>query len=130
VRPPLGESWRICGLRLIITAAKGLCSEVVSVVLPEKPAPRERWLARSEAARLLWAAWRARQVMRNKATHRAVGRHIARFILVGLYTGTRSSAICGAGLMPTIGRGHVDLDRGVFYRRAIGRRQTKNASLL
>jgi integrase len=27
--------------------------------------------------------------------------------------------------MPTIGRGHVDLDRGVFYRRAIGRRQTK-----
>ena len=27
--------------------------------------------------------------------------------------------------MSTIGRGHVDLDRGVFYRRAIGRRQTK-----
>ena len=69
---------------------EGLCSEVVSVVLPEKSAPRERWLARSEAARLLWAAWRARQVMRDKATHRAVGQHIARFILVGLYTGTRS----------------------------------------
>jgi integrase len=51
-------------------------------------------------------------------------RHVARFILVGLYTGTRSSAICGAALIPTIGRGHVDLERGVFYRRAIGRRQT------
>jgi len=104
---------------------EGLCSEIVNVVLPDKVSARERWLTRSEAARLLWAAWRARQVMRDKQTRRAVGRHVARFILVALYTGTRSSAICGAALMPTIGRGHVDLDRGVFYRRAIGRRQTK-----
>jgi site-specific recombinase XerC len=41
-----------------------------------------------------------------------------------MYTGTRAAAICGAALMPTIGRGHVDLEQGVFYRRAIGRRQT------
>jgi integrase len=104
---------------------EGLCSEIVSVGLPPRGEARERWLTRSEAARLLWAAWRARQVMRDKQTRRAVGQHIARFILVGLYTGTRSAAICGAALMPTIGKGHVDLDRGVFYRRAIGRRQTK-----
>jgi hypothetical protein len=104
---------------------EGLCSEIVNVVLPDKVSARERWLTRSEVARLLWAAWRARQVMRDKHTRRAVGRHVARFILVALYTGTRSSAICRAALMPTIGRGHVDLDRGVFYRRAIGRRQTK-----
>ena len=50
--------------------------------------------------------------MRDKATLRAVGRHVARFILVGLYTGTRSAAICGAALMPTVGRGHVDLEQG------------------
>ena len=104
---------------------EGLCSEIVSVALPEKPLPREGWLTRSEAARLLWAAWRAKQIMQDKKTRRAVGHHVARFILVGLYSGTRSSAICGAAIMPTIGRGHVDLDRGVFYRRAIGRRQTK-----
>jgi integrase len=104
---------------------EGLCSEIVSVALPEKPLPREAWLTRSEAARLLWAAWRAKQVMRDKKTRRAVGRHIARFILVGLYSGTRSSAICGAAFMPTIGRGYVDLERGVFYRRGMGRRQTK-----
>jgi integrase len=104
---------------------EGLCSEIVSVTLPPRGEARERWLTRSEAARLLWAAWRARQVMRDKVTLRAVGRHIARFILVGLYTGTRSAAICGAALMPTVGHGHVDLDQGVFYRRAIGRRQTK-----
>lgn len=27
--------------------------------------------------------------------------------------------------MPTVGKGHVDLEQGVFYRRAIGRRKTK-----
>jgi len=104
---------------------EGLCSEVVSVVLPPRGLSREKWLTRTEAARLLWAAWRAKQVMFGKATRRAVGQHIARFILIGLYTGTRSSAICGAALISTIGRGHVDLDRGVFYRRAIGRGETK-----
>jgi integrase len=104
---------------------EGLCSEIISVVLPARGNVRERWLTRSEAARLLMAAWRAKQMMRDKNTRRPVGRHVARFILVGLYTGTRSSAICGAALMPTVGRGHVDLEQGVFYRRAIGRRQTK-----
>ena len=29
--------------------------------------------------------------MQDKRTKRAVGRHVARFILVGLYTGTRSA---------------------------------------
>src|ERR1700730_1133076 len=52
---------------------EGLCSEIVSVVLPEKPAPREQWLTRSEAARLLRAAWRARQLMRDERTRRAGG---------------------------------------------------------
>ena len=93
---------------------EGLCSEIVSVALPARADPRQRWLTRSEAGRLLWAAWRAKQVMRDKDTPRAVGRHVARFILEGLYTGTRSAAICGAALMPTVGRGHVDLERGCF----------------
>ena len=61
----------------------------------------------------------------GQRTERAVGRHVARFILLGLYTGTRHGAICRAALMPTIGRGHVDLERGVFYRRAEGERETK-----
>jgi integrase len=104
---------------------EGLCSEIVSVVLPEKPAPREQWLTRSEAARLLRAAWRARQLMRDERTWRAVGRHLARFILVGLYTGTRHAAICGAAMQPAIGRGYLDLERGVFHRRALGARETK-----
>ncbi|WP_018407893.1 site-specific integrase [Methylocystis rosea] len=106
---------------------EGLCSEVVEVVLPEKPRPRERWLTRPEAARLLWAAWRARQKDANSdgETVRATRKHIARFILVGLYTGTRAGAICGASLDRLSGRGYIDLNAGVFYRRAVGARETK-----
>lgn len=104
---------------------EGMCSEIVSVVLPEKSAGRDVWLTRSEAARLIWSAWRARQVMGDKITQRDVGKHIARFILIGLYTGTRHAAICGAAFHPAVGRGYVDLEQGVFHRRAQGQRQTK-----
>ncbi|WP_292533846.1 site-specific integrase [Methylocystis sp.] len=117
-------------LRAAIThhREQGYCSEIVGVALPEKSLPRERWLTRSEAARLLWAAWRARQIDANKAgapTKRPVGQHVARFILVGLYTGTRAGAVCGASLDRLSGRGYIDLEGGVFYRRAEGVRETK-----
>ena len=104
---------------------EGLCSEIVSVVLPERSEARDVWLMRSEAARIIWKAWRAKQVMGDKITQRNVGKHIARFILVGLYTGTRHAAICGAAFHPAVGRGYVDLERGVFHRRALGARKTK-----
>src|SRR5215470_4235059 len=58
------------------------------------------------------------------ATERYTLRHVARFILVGVYTGTRHAAICSAAFNPAIGRGHIDLDSGVFYRRRQGARQT------
>jgi integrase len=103
---------------------EGLCSEVVGVALPEKSDPREDWLTRPEAASLIWAAWRARQKMGEGITDRPTGRHLARFILVGLYTGTRHAAICSAAFNPAIGRGHIDLDSGVFYRRRQGAKQT------
>ena len=103
----------------------GLCAALTPVVLPERGEARERWLTRSEAARLLWTAWRLRQRWRDRPSDRATAQHVARFILVGLYTGTRAGAICGAALMPTIGRGYVDIDAGVFYRRAVGAKQTK-----
>jgi len=97
----------------------------VSVVLPEKSESRNVWLTREQAARLIRAAWRAKQIMQDRRTERAVGRHVARFILTAVYTGSRSGAICGAALMPTVGRGYVDLERGLFYRRAHGARETK-----
>jgi integrase len=103
---------------------EGLCSEIVEIVLPEERPPRERWLTRDEAARLIWAAWRYRELQKGKATQRRSRRHVAKFVVVALYTGTRAAAVCGAALQPTPGRGWIDLDRGVFYRRPPGRRET------
>ena len=94
------------------------------IELPAKAPARERWLTRSEAARLFWAAWRYREVQNFRGTNRKTRQHVARFILVALYTGTRSAAVCGAAMGPAIGRGYVDLDQGVLYRRAPGTAET------
>lgn len=104
---------------------EGYVTSAPAITLPAKPEPRERWLTRDEAARMLWSAWRMKQLWKGQESDRRTGRHIARFILVALYTGTRSAAICNAAMKPTAGRGHVDLERGVFYRRAQGVRETK-----
>jgi integrase len=93
-------------------------------VLPDPPEARDRWLSRDEAAHLIRTAWRARKQNRGGSLGPSIGKHVARFILVGLYTGTRSGAICGAALMPTIGRGYVDLDRGIFNRKRLGVKET------
>jgi len=90
----------------------GFCDRETRVELPPKSFPRERWLTRDEAARLL------------RATRNPYRRHVARFVLVGLYTGTRASAICTASIRQEEGRGFVDLVRGVFYRLPKGKRQT------
>ncbi|MCW5693820.1 MAG: site-specific integrase [Pseudolabrys sp.] len=106
-------------------AGQGLHHGVVSVLLPPKGRPRDRWLTRKEAAKLVWACWRYREIqrahrgpMRGKLieTDKRPLRHLARFILIGLYTGTRASAIASASPVPAIGRSYVDLERGRFYR--------------
>jgi integrase len=109
--------------RLLCT--EGLCNRPVSISLPPKAPSRERWLTRGEAARLLWAAWSYRETQKGIETDRRSRRHVARFILVALYTGTRAGAVCGAALTPAIGRGFVDLRNGVFHRRAQGAIETK-----
>jgi len=109
--------------------SEGLHREIVRVVLPPKGVARERWLTRSEAARLINAAYRYREVQKGHATGRRSRRHVARFILVALYTGTRAGAICAASFEPTEGRGWINLDTGVFYRRPAGERETNKRKL-
>jgi hypothetical protein len=82
---------------------EGLCDAIVEVVVPEKAAPRDRWLTKPEAARLIWAAWRYREVQKGVATDRRSRQHIARYDIVALYTGSRAAAICGASLTPATG---------------------------
>jgi integrase len=81
--------------------------------LPEKGEARLRWLTRDEAARLLHAA-------RRRKYH-----HIARLILIGIYTGTRSGAIKRMRWVPSVDTGYFDLEHGVMYRRGAGERITK-----
>ncbi len=89
--------------------------------LPDEAQARDRCLTRIEAAKLIRAAWRQRADNHGPEKGRYTSRHIARFILVALYTGSRAGAICGASLVPTIGRGRVDLETGVFRRLAYGK---------
>lgn len=102
----------------------GGASYVFRAVLPDPNLPRLRWLSRTEAARLIRAAWRARELRNGKVCGRHTARHIARFILIGLYTGSRAGDISNAALMPTVGRGFVDLDDGIFQRKPDNKRET------
>jgi integrase len=52
-------------------------------------------------------------------------RHLARFILIGLYTGTRAGAIAAASIQRGHGRSFIDLENGVFYRLPEGALPTK-----
>lgn len=84
---------------------------VPAFTLPQKHRARERWLTRDEAAALLWHARRTP--------------HLARFILIGLYTGTRSGAVLGLSWLPSIKSGWLDLGLGIMHRSGQGQRETK-----
>jgi hypothetical protein len=95
------------------------------VVLPRRSPARTRWLTRQEAAPLLRACWTTRETQivhrgprkgQKIETDKRPLRHLARFILVGLYTGTRARAITTASLSPGPGRSFVDIENGIFYR--------------
>jgi integrase len=115
-------------------AKEGLHRGVVRIVLPKRGAPRDRWLTRSEAARLLWACWRTREVQTTRRGDLGCGvkvetaryplRHLARFVLIALYTGTRPGAVLTASVLRGPGKSFIDLERGIFYRLAQGKRAT------
>jgi integrase len=106
---------------------EGLHDKIVSVVLPEKPGARERWLTKVEAAHLIRTAWRYREVQNFRATDRRTRRHVARFMVVARYMGSRAGVICGASIEKKrpAGRPWIDLTNGVFYGRPEGQRVTK-----
>lgn len=115
-------------------AREGLHHSIVRVALPEKGIPRERWLTRAEAAKLLHTCWRHKEVqLRHRGPHKGIRlptnryslRHLARFILIALYTGTRAGAIAKASPNKGEGRSFVDLDHGVFYRLPEGARPSR-----
>ena len=99
---------------LNFAAREGYLTAAPKVWLPSKPAPRDRWLTRDEAAALIRAA------RRNPKAH-----HLIRFILTALYTGSRSETILALRFMPHFNGGHIDTETGIMYRRAVGKAETK-----
>lgn len=112
------------------------------VTMPEKTgAGRIRWLTRTEAAEALLACmgWRktgdrmahipdqksdskhSGGVRKQTRTRRA---HLRRFLITGLYTGTRHMPMIRARWIPSTVEPWIDVDRGLFYRRGDEERQT------
>jgi len=84
---------------------EGKLDRLIPIRLPPQPGPRQRHLNRSEVAALLAGAlgWD-----RHGVRHRTkINRHLARFILIALYTGTRHAAQTpmAGGLIWTSGAG-------------------------
>lgn len=103
---------------------EGLHRAVVNVVLPPKGEARQRWLTRDEAAQLLWTCWRTKETQEGVSTRKRPLRHLCRFLLLGLYTGSRPGAILNASWLRGPKRSLVDVDNSVFHRRADGAVET------
>lgn len=100
---------------LNLCVKEGLLDRAPKILLPEVGARKERYLTRLEAAYLLRAARRLR----------VDGRHLAHFILIGLYTGTRKAAALNLRLdRGSASAGWIDTENGILYRAAWGSRRT------
>lgn len=86
---------------------------VPKVWKPEESGRRERVLTRQEAARLLRAARQLR-----------LG-YVARFILLGLYTGSRHATILGLRWTESDDAGWLDPERGTIHRAGRAEKQTR-----
>lgn len=92
---------------------EGYLIHAPEVTLPDPPPPTDKWLTRDEVALLIRTARRSRR-----------GKHLARFILIAVYTGTRKSAILNLEWQPSEDAGHIDVKKGMLYRSGSAERQT------
>ena len=113
----------------------GPLNSIPVVTLPAKGKSRERWLTRTDAAMLLagalgwyrerWSDIATRQEFtRWRRDRSAINRHAARFILVGIYTGTRHAAILNVQWMANTTGGWINFDTGVLHRRGTDETET------
>lgn len=104
----------------------------VVVTKPKKSPRRERWLTRSELASLVAGALGIVPVASDIKTRKPVkmGRmfkpayHVARFILIGVYTATRHDAILQMRWGVNSSGGWFDLPHRMMYRKGYGQAET------
>lgn len=107
------------------------------VILPEKQESQRDALSRSQAASLLWAAmgWRklsaeearkqGRAWVRLGKSARANRAHLRRFILLGLYSGSRPGVAPKLQWVESPLQAWVDLTKGWIYRRGKAEKEHK-----
>jgi integrase len=93
----------------------GPLPSVPKVTLPAKaPQRKDYWLTRDEVAARIRAA--------RKSARTA---HVARVLLIGVYTGTRPGAILDLKWLATPSKGWFDLDQCVLHRRGPNARNSR-----
>jgi integrase len=106
--------------------ADGLCRHTITVTVPEAPPKRTTFLEPSQVAALLWKAYRTRQSFKGSPTKNYPTRHVSRFILCALYTGSRSARIWRASFEKEEGRPYIDVEKGLFHRTWQGENVPQN----
>lgn len=79
---------------------------------PDAPKARERYLERQEVAQLL------------RAARRLKFKHLVRYLLIGIYTGTRDDALRRLRWVRASQDGWIDADRGILYRAGFAEEQS------
>lgn len=108
---------------------KGLCElngHIIDWELPDPPPARIEFYSRDEIAKLIWTAYRARNMAIGGPKGHKTSVHVARFILLAVYTGSRAEIVDRARYVETDGHPWIDLERGIFFRAWKGRRVPNN----
>ncbi|MBJ6722412.1 tyrosine-type recombinase/integrase [Bacillus sp. PR5] len=96
------------------------------VHMPPASPPRNRWLTKTEAALLLAGALGWRKTNGKWTRNRqSINRHLARMILLGIYTGSRLTVLLTVQWERNDRAGYIDLNEEIMYRKAEGERETK-----
>lgn len=108
---------------------KGLCElngHIIDWELPQGSPPRIEFYSRDEIARLIWTAYRMRNLTIGGPKGHKTSLHVARFILLAVYTGSRAEVVDRARYVETDGHPWIDLENGIFFRAWKGRRVPNN----
>lgn len=133
----------------VLKRAIGLCVDEnrlnwsPNVYVPRNCQPRTRWLRRIEVARFLWAVrgrvwdretndWKTETIIDadgREVTRRFLHppevvdqrRQMARFLYLGLYTGTRNEALRELQWVVSDEGGCIDVENGIIHRRGFGK---------
>ncbi|QBR35094.1 hypothetical protein ETW23_01875 [Leisingera sp. NJS201] len=100
---------------------EGHQTQASKVTLPAKGEAKESWLTRDKVAKLIRAA-RARP---TEDSTKSKSRHMAWFILAGVYTGTCKEAFLNTKLEHQTKGGWIDTTTGTYHRKGVEERTTK-----